>query len=512
MYKKKLQILKVQIAMYVSIVDKQEGGNVDSKQDTENAAPKKPDSKKIGYSALSYRYGMTNAFSTLVTTMVSMFWAVYLTSAGGLDTLTMATVLSVASIVDLISIPILGVVLQKARLFGGKYGIFRPWLVIGGVCCALFAWLRFTNLGFTGIGGAVWFGGAYILCNLAFNLAYSAFTGILPLMARTPNERVTFASARITCNSIGKFLFSLCAVTLVAWFGQGNDVQGYSLLALLVSVLMAFGFIQLFFVAKKYDVIEKNTKAESEKAGDQYSASIWEMIKFTITKPFLLYLLAAVCKASMYFIVTGLAAYYYTYVIGDKTMLTVFLSLSTFLMIGGSFIAPFINRLCHGARNTFAVGISIYGICLGLAFFFGNTAISFTVLMCVGYVGYAFAHSSEAAFYTSVVDYTEWKRDKDLKPFMMTLFSLTPKIGTAVGSAVLGFGLVAIGFDANAVTAAASSGLRTLFSGLPAGIAIISVVAMLICPLSEKKVDQMQSELAARRAARAEKSAGSPAE
>lgn len=31
MYKKKLQILKVQIAMYVSIVDKQEGGNVDSK-------------------------------------------------------------------------------------------------------------------------------------------------------------------------------------------------------------------------------------------------------------------------------------------------------------------------------------------------------------------------------------------------------------------------------------------------------------------------------------------------
>ena len=84
---------------------------------------------------------------------------------------------------------------------------------------------------------------------------------------------------------------------------------------------------------------------------------------------------------------------------------------------------------------------------------------------------------------------------------MMTLFSLTPKVATTVGSAVLGFGLTAIGFDKANVTAAAANGVRVLLSGLPALLAVGCVVFCMLCPMSEKRVAQIQSDIEAREAA-----------
>lgn len=456
--------------------------------------------QKNTYSVLAFRYGITNGFSTLLTIIATTYWSIFLTGAVGLETAAMAVIMSASSFVDLISIPICGIILQKTRIKGGKYGIFRPWLLIGGVLAALFRWLSFTDLGLTGIGSAIWFGGTYILAYVAFNMAFSAFSGILPLMAKTPGERVAFASARTTCNSIGKFIFSLTSVTLISVFGQGNDARGYCALAGLIAVVVIFGFAQLYVASKNYDIVDTTLSSGNGKK-DEYSVSIWEMIKFTISKPFLLFLLGSVCKGSIFFIITGLAPYFYSYVVGDKSMLTWYMSASTFLMIGGSFLTPYANKLFRSTRNTFAAGIAIYGLCLILAYFLGTTAVNFTVFLSIGYVGYAIAHASEIALYSAVVDYTQWKHDRNLKPFMMTLFSLTPKIGTVVGTAVMGFGLVAIGFDQANVTAQAADGIRILLSGLPAALAVLSVLAMSLFPLTDKRIQEMQDDLAQRKAA-----------
>ncbi|ADK15331.1 MFS transporter [Clostridium ljungdahlii] len=447
--------------------------------------------KKSVYTVKSLRYGVTNGFTTMMTMVTTTYWAIFLTSAVGVETAIMATILTFSSIVDMISIPICGIVLQKGRLKGGK---FRPWLIIGGVLAALFRWLSFTDLGLTASGRAIWFAGTYILGYVFFNLAYSAFMGILPLMAKTPDERVSYSACRVMCNSAGKFLFSLTSVGLIAFFGRNSESTGYSMFALLLSVMAFLGFFQLFFAAKEYDVIT-SLEDKSGKVKDQYDASIWEMIKYTISKPFLLYLLGASCKGTIYFIITGLAAYYYTYVTGSKLMLTTFLSLSTFLMIFGSFITPFISRLAKGSRNMYILGMAVYGLCLGSAYFFGKTAISFTVVMCLGYIGYSFSHASESALYSNIVDYTKWKTGKDLKPFMMTLFSLVPKIGTTIGSAVLGFGLVAVGFQKSNVTPYAVNGIRLLMSGIPAVLSVVCIIALLLFPLTDKKVIEMQADM-----------------
>ena len=40
--------------------------------------------KKVMYSVMSFRYGLTNGFSTLITTMASTYWAIFLTDAAGI--------------------------------------------------------------------------------------------------------------------------------------------------------------------------------------------------------------------------------------------------------------------------------------------------------------------------------------------------------------------------------------------------------------------------------------------
>lgn len=457
--------------------------------------------KKTLYSVMSFRYGLTNGFSTLITTMASTYWAIFLTDAVGLETAVMAGILSAASIIDMISVPFIGIIMQKAKFKSGK---FRPWLILGAVTAAVFRWLSFSDPGLTGMGQAIWFGGAYILTYVGYNIAFTAFTGLLPLMASDPDERQAYAAAKNICNSTGKFLFSLFSVYLISLFGRGNDAMGYSMLALLIGVLVILAYVQLFTATKKIDVVvpKAETAAGEVKkpAEDAYKASLWEMIKYAITKPFLLYLGGASCKGSTFFIITGLAAYYYTYVVGDKNMLTVYLSLSTFLMIGGSFIMPFVSRLVKGAKQTYVLGLAIYAACLALAYFLGTNAIVFTVLMSAGYVGYSISHAAEITVYSSVVDYTQWKSGKDLKPFMMSLFNLVPKIGTTVGSFVMGFGLVAVGFDKTNVTAGAISGIRVLFSALPSLLLVVGIVLMVLFPLTDDKVRSMQAEIRERKA------------
>jgi GPH family glycoside/pentoside/hexuronide:cation symporter len=223
------------------------------------------------------------------------------------------------------------------------------------------------------------------------------------------------------------------------------------------------------------------------------------MIKYTITKPFILFVLGVTTKTAAFFTVMGLAAYYYTYVVGNKNMLTVYLSLSTFIMIFGSYIAPFVSKAINSLKKSYALGLGIYGGSFALAYFFGKSGIAFTVLLCVGYVGYSISHTTEITLYSSIVDYTQWKTGKDLKPFMMSMFNILPKIGTAIGNTVLGYGLVAIGFQKENVTASAAGGLRVLFSALPAAILFIGVVVFLLFPLTDEKIKRMQEDIKAGR-------------
>ncbi|HIW84360.1 MAG TPA: glycoside-pentoside-hexuronide (GPH):cation symporter [Candidatus Dorea gallistercoris] len=443
--------------------------------------------RKSIYTVTTVRYGMTNFFSSLVTTMASTYFAVYLTGAVGLSAAAVGSIITIAGIADTISVPCVGVAIQSARFKKGK---FRPWLLYGGAACAIFSVMRFLNLGGK---NAVYYGLMYVLCYVAFNFAYSAYTGIMPILAKDPTERVNLAACRIQFNSLSKFVLGLVSVQVIAFFSESGeaDTRGYGVFAAILGVLVFVGFYQLYRLAADFD----KPIGDGERKETKEKVSILDMIRSIISVPMVLYLIAAVLKIGTFFSVNSIAAYYYDYVIGSRQFLTLFLSGSTLLMIGGAFITPFIAKAIGGARNVFIAGGIVYGGAMLVSWFARSSAIVFTLLMCVGYVGYAMMHSSEAAVYSTIVDYTEYKTGKDLKGFLMSIFTLSPKLGAVIQGTILGVGLTAIGFNADHVTESAINGIPVLMSLLPAILLAVTVTCMIIFPLSDKKVKKMQEEI-----------------
>ena len=82
----------------------------------------------------------------------------------------------------------------------------------------------------------------------------------------------------------------------------------------------------------------------------------------------------------------------------------------------------------------------------------------------------------------------------------MSMLSMVIKIGIVVSNLVVGWGLVAVGFDAANVTETAKTGIMNLTVLMPMVIMIIGAVITLLSPLSDKRVRTIKAELEKRHA------------
>ena len=106
------------------------------------------------------------------------------------------------------------------------------------------------------------------------------------------------------------------------------------------------------------------------------------------------------------------------------------------------------------------------------------------------------------ALYGDVADYGEWKfgRRSTGLIYSASLFSI--KTGIVVGGFLLPLALDQFGFVRNAVqTPRALLGITLAFSIAPALFALLKAVALMIYPLNQRRVDEIEQALAARRAA-----------
>ena len=322
-----------------------------------------------------------------------------------------------------------------------------------------------------------------------YNLAYSAYMGMLPLIADSQEDRMAAVTAQQQCVAVFSIIVSIVSVTVI-------ENLSYAFLNGIAAVAIFATVIPMYKATKDVDVCKPVEKMSAEEKAAQ--PSTWDLLRLTINVPMVMYLLGAICKIVGSIGLSMLVSYYYTYAYGDMSMLTVYLTLSTVLQLVGASLAPMVNKLVKGNRNTFAAGLFIYAAFLGLGYFLGGSAMLFTICLSAGYMGWAITHTAEAAYYSYIGDYVEYKHGKNIQAFLMSLLSLVIKIGVAASSMVVGWGLVAVGFDANNVTEAAKTGIMNLTVLLPLAINLLGGVVTLLCPLSDKRVREIKAALAER--------------
>lgn len=429
-----------------------------------------------------YLYGLADGTMAMLPTIYNSYWSVFLTSAAGLNAAGNAMVLSIIGVADILSIILVSFLIQKCNL---KFGKFRFWVLLGGIAAAVTRVLAFTPLA---VGSVAYFAIMIVISSSLYNLAYAAYMGMIPLVGETQKERMIAVTAQQQMVALTSIIVSLISVTLI-------QNVGYWALSAVAAVAIIVTVIPMYNATKDIDVYKpKEEMTAAEKAAQP---SMLDCIKLLFNKPMFFYLGGCVCKIVGSIGLVSMISYYYMYVFGDMNMLTVFLTISTILQLAGATVAPFINKLVKGTRNTFAFGLLFDALFLAIAYIMGSKtgALVFTILICIAYAGWAVSHTADGAYYSYIGDYVEWKTGKNIQPFMMSMISIFIKIGILVTNLVIGWGLVAVGFDVNNVTPAAQDGIVKLSVLLPAVLLVIGAIITILSPLSNAHVEQIKTDL-----------------
>jgi GPH family glycoside/pentoside/hexuronide:cation symporter len=172
-------------------------------------------------------------------------------------------------------------------------------------------------------------------------------------------------------------------------------------------------------------------------------------------------------------------------------------------MIGVVIAVPMSKRL--GKKTTYMVSMAVL-IVLSIAFFFlpattvGYWAMLFFQIVISTFTG--IISPLVWSMYADVADYSELKDGTASTGLIFSSASMAQKFGGAFGGSAVMWLLAAFGYNtvAGAVqTDTAILGLRILMSWGPALVAALSILVVWFYPLTKKKMESVQKELAAKR-------------
>ncbi|MCI0549447.1 MAG: MFS transporter, partial [Anaerolineae bacterium] len=178
---------------------------------------KLPIKEKIGYS-------LGDTASNLFFQTFILFLPIFYTDVFGLPAAAMGTMFLITRIFDAVNDPIMGTIADRTNT---RWGKFRPFILLFAVPFGIMGVLTFTTPDLDATGKLIY---AYVTYNFLMvmytivNVPYSALMGVI-----TPNslERTEVSSYRFVAAFVGSLIVQASTISLVKYFGQGNDAAGW---------------------------------------------------------------------------------------------------------------------------------------------------------------------------------------------------------------------------------------------------------------------------------------------
>jgi GPH family glycoside/pentoside/hexuronide:cation symporter len=198
--------------------------------------------------------------------------------------------------------------------------------------------------------------------------------------------------------------------------------------------------------------------------------------------------------------------YYYKYIIGNESGMSIALSLLTLLAIPTMLLAAYLNGKGVHKVKLMQFGAIIDGIGYAILFFTSNGVIATASLGLIG-LGFGFRSGIYYAMMPDIFDYTEWKCGKSLAGTQTAVSGFLNKVASASASAIISGLLVWGAYDADKLDAVVASGQRVAdvypqtatainfaFGGLSLVSTIIAIVVLIPYDL-DKKYPAIRKEL-----------------
>ncbi len=404
----------------------------------------------------------------------------------------------VARIWDAFNDPFMGMVVDNTKT---RWGKFRPWILIGTILNAIVLAMLFLNNGLEGKSYLVWCSVFYILWGMTYTIMDIPYWSLVPALTDDENERSQISAIPRIFASCAWLVINSFGLIMVSKLGSGNDVKGFSILAIIISVVFIITEIITCLACKEQVVAPKSEKTSVKGMidvlfkNDQVKVILGIALFFNIA----------------YQLSNSFALYYFKYVAertyateGNGVLYPIYAAVAGFAQMGSMAILPVFSKKI-GKKISFACASFFPVLGFALLWVLGYVAPTNGVLVgvCSAIInsGIGFMLVFITVILSEVVDYGEYSLGTRNESILFSMQTFVVKFAGAFSGFVSGIGLTAIGYVANQKqTAGAEMGMRIIMFLIPA---ILSALCFLIYvkgyKLTPEFYSKMRAELAERR-------------
>lgn len=433
-------------------------------------------------------YGLGTAGEQFPNFLVQTFLFVYFNLVVGLNAGVITTIMLIARVWDAINDPLMGIIADHTR---SRWGSYRPWAFFATIPMGIFLVLTFTNVGLTGAAKAVYCGAMYILFGMSNTASLIPLGSMANVLTDDNQERAVLGTFREFGSSIGNLAGSIAVPAIVTAFinsGMG-EARGYQLTAVVLGVL-CFVFLGItFFTTKERIEPPKNQVSfiESLKVLKGNVPGICIIL-------FFFFITTAIITRQMF------NAYYGTYVLGNAALGN---SLLMVMSIAPFFLLFFIPRIAAKWGKKFQLVLGCVVLLVGAVLFYlagANGPMNLIASFIIGW-GQVLTFSGTWSVIPDTADYGEYKNNVHAPGAMYAIANFGLKMGMTMASTLLGWGLMASGFDQTAAVQAAgvANGLRIFNAVSLIAPVICALIVLIPYKLTAEKSREVSEALAQRR-------------
>lgn len=434
-------------------------------------------------------YGVGDFANNMMYTPVNSFFTYFLTNVAGLGAGVVGTLLLLSRLLDGVSDLIVGTLMEKIR---SKHGKARPWLLWWCIPFAISLVLMFSAPDFGTTGKIIY---AFLTYNLAVTIVYTAinlpFGSLAALMTKNQTERGYLNISKMVFAFGGGMVVNAATLPLVKFFG--NDSLAWQKTFLIYGVVAIILFLIVFFTTK-----EAVTETAEEK-GAVEKVNIKEALFSLIKNKYWIQLLGIFFLNSMVNAFIGVNVYYAQYIMDDTNLVG---TLSLFQNIASFAAFALCTALIRRAgKQKIAVGGVVCSF-VGYAMVLLNPT-SYAVLYLsavIKGIGNAALSGVMYGMLADTVEYNDWHSGIRAEGLVFSANSIGQKVGSGIGSAVLGWVLAAFGFvsSSSVQPESAINGIRVIFLYVPLVVFAIMFVILMFYKL-DKEYDGIVKDLEERK-------------
>ncbi|MBB2203029.1 MFS transporter [Gluconacetobacter tumulisoli] len=394
----------------------------------------------------------------------------FYTNVYGLTAASVAMLMLLVRVVDSVSDPLIGYMIDRRILFGGRV---RPYLKWFPLLFGLATFCCFLPLPLGPHGKLAW---AYV-GNLALGITFSLVIvpyGLLPnVMTRNGQDRLSLAMFRMCGATLGTFIVGACTLPAVQMFGQGNERLGYPITMAVAGLVGGLVAMIPYFTCRERYTLDADQAPLPILLGSLLRNRAWIAVTIVLS-------LFYINMTAFY----GLSIYYAAEVLGRPKMFGgLLISLMGIGKVFGTMASPFLVRRL-GPRGTVIAPYVLSMACLALFYISPNRAEPLAALFTLTCF---FEGMTLPVFYAMLADSIDFgARITGVRAAGMaySINSFFGKVAWAMGgalsAALLGWG----GYVPQAATQTptARAFITFGFIGVPMCVACVSILLICLYP------------------------------